>query len=389
MNEKHMRAHARRGPQAMVPRLEGSNQLFHFRFFVQFPAYPEIRVLGGRAPKPTRSSTGLLLGGSRGAAAPALAGRHLNQYPLPSFLLKGAGAHLGSGRARCVSSRFPPAPRGAGRLRLARLRGAAEDPDRGEPRGPCPRPRQGEAKGGCGARTGVKPGEHAPGPPLSCANGRRHVHCPVVSVRVPPDTPDGEGRGAGRRGEERRQEVRDGSGRKGGLARGVEAETERGRDARETRGQSRTARARRRRRLTGPPARLSAAAPPLRPQSRSDAAPPASPRADPEPQPPPPQPPRGAAPPPAWGPRGKSVPRSGGVLPPRPLRPEPGASAWGPRWKPPRRPGARGPASGARGGLPRRHMAAAAPRAPRGAAPSSPSARRLCPAAPAPGSGCG
>lgn len=36
MNEKHMRAHARRGPQAMVPRLEGMNSFYplvwHFVF---------------------------------------------------------------------------------------------------------------------------------------------------------------------------------------------------------------------------------------------------------------------------------------------------------------------------------------------------------------------
>lgn len=47
---------------------------------------------------------------------------------------------------------------------------------------------------------------------------------------------------------------------------------------------------------------------------------------------------------------------------------------------------ARGAERGARG-LPRRHMAAGTPRAPAGAAPSSPEARRLRPAAPEPGSG--
>ena len=49
------------------------------------------------------------------------------------------------------------------------------------------------------------------------------------------------------------------------------------------------------------------------------------------------------------------------------------------------------PGAGSRGWgaglLPRRHMAAAAPRAPRGSAPSSPKVRPLRPAAPEPGSG--
>lgn len=87
---------------------------------------------------------------------------------------------------------------------------------------------------------------------------------------------------------------------------------------------------------------------------------------------------------------GKSVPRSGSAFPPRVSLPDPGpgscpgASWWGERREPicSRGRGARGagPASA-------RHMAAAAQRAPRGAAPSSPEVRRRRPAAPEPGSG--
>ncbi|XP_022369064.1 collagen alpha-1(I) chain-like [Enhydra lutris kenyoni] len=85
--------------------------------------------------------------------------------------------------------------------------------------------------------------------------------------------------------------------------------------------------------------------------------------------------------------REKSVPRSGSVFPPGPSLRDPGPrSRPGERWKPFCAGGVAGTGRGdwARGGLPRRHMAAAAPSAPRGAAPSSSKVRRLRPAAPEP-----
>lgn len=86
---------------------------------------------------------------------------------------------------------------------------------------------------------------------------------------------------------------------------------------------------------------------------------------------------------------GKSVREAVSVFPPGPVLPNPGPPLPSGRELPLGAGvgGGGGRGDRARGQLPRRHMAAAAPRAPRGAAPASPKVRRLRPAGPEPSSG--